>query len=875
MRENERAESLSLDGSWRIAVGAHSGVVCVPGVWEVQGYDHGPDRAIYQHDFTVPAAWSRAQMWLQFDAVSYFVEVRVNSVVVGSHEGLWTAFELDVTACLHFGETNQLELRIVKPGLEGQRYPYREVLGGFLPYTAMPFGGPWQSVRLVAHRQPALVIDSVQPDWHTGRITIAAHAEGADAEDTQLRAEVLDVSGVTVASGAPEITGVPFDVALDRPEPWSPEHPALYSVRFMLERGGAIIAETVRRVGFRVLEAQGDRLMLNGAPFHIRGLLSWGWDPETFAPTPSDDSIRDEFRRVRLMGFNLLKLCLFVPPARVYEIADEEGMMLWLELPLWWQRTTEHLRQQVRVEYGDILRAAHTHPSIVLYSLGCELDAEMVDSTLLSELADLARLTTCGTLLCDNSGSGEAYGGLGSDYADFVDYHFYCDLHYFTPLVDHFRRDWRRPRPWIFGEFCDSDTYRDPHVLDAEGRPWWRDLYGIEGNPSRWAHPEQTERMAATGLPFDGADLVSISVRQSLVIRKAILERTRTRREVGGYVLTGLRDTPIMTSGVFDDFGQPKFALDEFRRFNADSVLLLDQGRSRRWTAGGDRPSPRDLHNHLSGATLSIRFILAHVAAAPVSAISWRLLGQNGREDARGTVPIVEWPSPGQPAEIASLDLTLPRVTTPAEWTLEAALDGVAANCWPIWVYPDVSLDLPGVFSHDPAGRFGGRWPRWATGSTQPNLLVAGVYDEAVEAHVRAGGQAILLQPDGGRLPSQPLSFWREAINLLYDHPVLKRFPHRNHTDLQFYHMAADHGFDTSALADLAPVPVIDRLDARLFTLKGYLIELRPGAGHLLASTQYFFGGVGDQSRHLDDKPSARFLLHEMMMYLLEDGAHG
>ena len=56
-----------------------------------------------------------------------------------------------------------------------------------------------------------------------------------------------------------------------------------------------------------------------------------------------------------------------------------------------------------------------------------------------------ARRVISDVLVCDNSGSGEAYGGPSSDYADFNDYHFYCDLHNFDPLVDHFRRDWRPP----------------------------------------------------------------------------------------------------------------------------------------------------------------------------------------------------------------------------------------------------------------------------------------------------------------------------------------------------------------------------------------------------------------------------------------------
>ena len=339
-------------------------------------------------------------------------------------------------------------------------------------------------------------------------------------------------------------------------------------------------------------------------------------------------------------------------------------------------------------------------------------------------------------------------------------------------------------------------------------------------------------------------------------------------------MLTGLRDTPIITSGVFDDFGRPKFDPDEFRRFNADSVLLLDQGRARRWTAGGDRPAPRDLHNYTSGATASFRFILSQVGAVPSEALVWRLVADDGHEVASGSLPLRAWPAPGQPTEVASLDLALPAVTTPKALTLEASISGVA-NSWPLWVYPDVQLALPGVFAHDPAGQFGERWPAWLAGHSSPALLMAGVFDDDVAAFVRAGGRAVLLQPGPGRLPAQPLTFWRETLNRIYDHPLLRQFPHTGHTDLQFYHLAADHALQTAALADWSPVPVIQRLDARLFTVTDYLTELRPGAGRMLASTLRFFGGAGDQSHFLDDKPSARFLLREMMAYLQDERPPG
>jgi hypothetical protein len=182
-----------------------------------------------------------------------------------------------------------------------------------------------------------------------------------------------------------------------------------------------------------------------------------------------------------------------------------------------------------------------------------------VDADLLGQLDHILRSRTSGVLACDNSGSGEAYGGLAFDYADFNDYHFYCDLHYFGPLVDHFRRDWRPPRPWIFGEFCDADDYRDLDEISAAhggALPWWYTAQNPIHPLNRLGYPEQQARMERLNLGFDGQALQRISRQQSFVVRKAILEKVRSRAGMGGYVVTGIRDTPLATSAMFDDLSR-------------------------------------------------------------------------------------------------------------------------------------------------------------------------------------------------------------------------------------------------------------------------------------------------------------------------------
>ncbi len=253
-------------------------------------------------------------------------------------------------------------------------------------------------------------------------------------------------------------------------------------------------------------------------------MLSWGWQPDLIAPAYTTEDARSEIRRVKALGFNLIKLCLFIPNQIYFDVADEEGIFLWEELPLWLPEVTPDLRQQAPDEYASITRLTRQHPSVVIYSLGCELN-QGVDASLLGELNQAVRPQVAGCLVCDNSGSGESYGGLDFDFADFTDYHPYFDLHYFEPLLDNWRRDWQPTRPWIFGEFSDLDGFRDLNELvTANGgrKPWWltADNPVTIWRPEAKAMVEMEERLAQANPSQCVAGLVQIAASQSLMSRK-------------------------------------------------------------------------------------------------------------------------------------------------------------------------------------------------------------------------------------------------------------------------------------------------------------------------------------------------------------------
>jgi hypothetical protein len=225
-------------------------------------------------------------------------------------------------------------------------------------------------------------------------------------------------------------------------------------------------------------------------------------------------------------------------------------------------------------------------------------------------------------------------------------------------------------------------------------------------------------------------------------------------------------------------------------------------------------------------------------------------------------------PPPGIPQQIASFEVPLPVVKRAQSCKLIAKV-GETRNEWTIWLYPQVDAAAFPLTAYDPLGTFGGLWP--ATDFSNPaSVVIASFYDDRLREYVAQGGRVILLQAGAGPVPNVAVPFWRESIKLLYDHPSLHLFPHSGYTDLQFYHLATDRAFTPDAFGDATLRPVIQRLDARLFSLSHYLVEVRAGQGRMLASTLRFFGGAGDQVQGLQSNIAAQWLLQQMIDTLLE-----
>ena len=565
-------------------------------------------------------------------------------------------------------------------------------------------------------------------------------------------------------------------------------------------------------------------------------------------------------------------------------------MLLWEEFPLWLPEVTPELAERAPLEYAQYARITREHPSVVLYTLGCEMGAN-VTTELLGALDRAVRPQVPGALVCDNSGSGESYGGWDVDVSDFTDYHPYYDLQWFEPLLDNWRRDWKAPRPWIFGEFCDQDGFRDLVELAAANggtKPWWmtEDLPIAAWRPEARAIVEADARLAAARPGFPIAEIVRAANAQALVTRKYTVESLRRRSGMGGYVITGLRDTPIATSGVFDDLDRSKWKPEDFHAFNSDAVLCLEVPRRRSWTHGGDRPSRIDAHCWWAGDSGCWSIVLSPSAAEiPAgSLLEWRLLGSGGTVVAGGSEEVRQALAPGDPRFLARITCRLPELQKAEQLRLSARLSTARTeitNSWPIWVYPRPG-DLPeNVLLYDPGFTLDetadeipfSRRVDSISDCPTTSIIVATTWNDALRSHLSRGGKVLVWQGGAGPFPSVRGPFWREGVKLFPKHPVWEDFPHQGFADMQFFGLATDIMLDGAELGAQLPGapevrPIMRRLDARTFAMHEYLVEASAGKGVLIVTSLRFQGGIGAQPSGLKRNVSGHVLYRNVLRYL-------
>ncbi len=593
----------------------------------------------------------------------------------------------------------------------------------------------------------------------------------------------------------------------------------------------------------------GRTILVDDQPFYPRGLLHWGWYPELGHPNPPDEAIRRELQKARDLGFNLVKFCLWLPPHRYLEIMREYKMEAWIELPIWLPSSEPARLEQIADEVEAVVRQYRHHDNVLAWSVGCEL-GKAAPAEYRARLYGLVKNLTGSPLVVDSSGGAEMYGGDAREFGDFSDFHPYCDLQYFPAVFDCLAPGARVPRPTLLGEFNDVDIHRDLARIHDEMPYWASSMAEMNHQGCRWLH-DLPNLISSSRFVHDldaHRPLMRSSVEKAAFQRKTVQEGVRSRPELSGYVVTGWRDTPMSTSGLFDDWGNSRFDRHEILQWNSPDALFLIPSRRPPWTDGGNRPGIVDPHNVFTGP--AFWRVGVHTESGIEGGLIWSIRDSEGKRVSSGTGEMQSIEG-GAAIEVGEINWD----ATPGDYRLEVEF-GNATNSWPITVVSPLDVvklvdwsleDLRGLF---------------------PELLLTGFKRRLVTglpASFESSGLVFLVDEATVAAP-----FWRESAYEFGDDAFWAAVPFREAWP-RLLPVSPDRVVDVEALMKKLPEgstieTLMNRVDARNYNEAPILARVKtPSGGTWLITTLRPFGGLGAEPPSFGANPSGAALLEALV----------
>ncbi len=345
--------------------------VTVPGCWTTQRpeWRYFEGAAWYARRFVWDDAAPR--LVLRVGAAAYGARVFLNGHHVGSHLGASTPFFAELTAFVRPGE-NHLLIQV-----DNRRAADRVPMHHFDWFND---GGLYRDVDLLA--LPRVFLRQAAIWFSGGMIRLRLGLSDPESGMARLEIPALGITvDVAVQDGAGE-AAIPAD-----PERWSPEAPVLHEV--VVRFGADSVTE---RVGFREIKVSGTQILLNGVPLFLRGVCIHE-DDAILGRATNEADLRRRFGHLRELGCNFARLAHYPHHERVAEIADEQGVMLWAEIPVYWAidfanpATFADAENQLLELIGrDINRA-----SVVMWGVGNENADTDARYDFMSRLAGAAR----------------------------------------------------------------------------------------------------------------------------------------------------------------------------------------------------------------------------------------------------------------------------------------------------------------------------------------------------------------------------------------------------------------------------------------------------------------------------------------------------
>ena len=317
------------------------------------------------------------RLFVYFGAVNYEAVVYLNGSKLGVHTGGYTPFEFEITDKVK-AEGNSLVLKVDNTR---QHNAIPTVMSDWWNY-----GGITRRVLLIEEEQTFIRDYKIQLAKGSQK-TVDGWVQldgGMLEQEVVVDIPEAGVSKVVKTDGS-GYAKVSFDAKL---ELWEPGNPKLYKV--VVKCGTDTIED---KIGFRSLAVKGADILLNGKSVFLRGICIHEEGPMHKGRAYSREDAEVLLGWAKELNCNFVRLAHYPHNEFMTRVADEMGILVWSEIPLYWtiQWENKEVYNNAVKMLDEMVARDKNKASIILWSVSNETPVSGPRTEFLGKLAEYTK----------------------------------------------------------------------------------------------------------------------------------------------------------------------------------------------------------------------------------------------------------------------------------------------------------------------------------------------------------------------------------------------------------------------------------------------------------------------------------------------------
>lgn len=357
-----------------------SGLLRVPGDWNTQR----DSLLFYEGSIWYKRTFNyvkrpKNRLFVHFGAANYLAVVYLNGEKLGQHEGGFTPFDFEITDRVR-PENNFLVVRVDNRRAKDQ-----------VPTVNTDwwnYGGITRPVTLVEVPETFIQDYFIQLAKGSTR-QIAGWLQLSGPQAHQKVTIHIPEAGITKSVETDATGRAEFSFNADLTL-WSPENPKLYTVEFAGETD-----KVVEHIGFRSIETRATDIFLNGKPIFLRGISIHEEAPMRSGRAWSEDDARTLLGWAKELGCNFVRLAHYPHNEAMLRMADEMGLLVWGEVPVYWTIQWENpdTLRSAENQLSEMITRDRNRASLIIYSIANETPVSDARNRFLHQLVQQAHST--------------------------------------------------------------------------------------------------------------------------------------------------------------------------------------------------------------------------------------------------------------------------------------------------------------------------------------------------------------------------------------------------------------------------------------------------------------------------------------------------